>query len=252
MAEDSIRLEKPRIRGKILTNPRVKKGVSPTSAVKEEISINRFSPANTPTQTLPIPEGNSMQHDPSFENDGNPHQAEERTVYANHAMVRVTQQGRVIRLRDVDNDDKANFLIDVTDRVEPNQDVASGKTVRELYPDFDDPEFNNLTGSNNSIIVTVTDKFSPDRTKRIYISHLGELIWDANGKGSFPDYAILEKCGFTNKGHGVFVPFSFNSFRADEFFAREIGDAFTEQQDEDGLPALEDPNVIEANFSIKK
>ncbi|MBI4097367.1 MAG: hypothetical protein HY428_03050 [Candidatus Levybacteria bacterium] len=166
--------------------------------------------------------------------------------------MRVTQKGRVIRLRSVSDVDKANFLIDVTDRVEPNQDVASGKTVRELYPNFEDPKFNNLTGGNNGIIVTVTDRFSPDGAKRVYISHLGELVRDENGKGSFPDYAILKACKFTDEGHGVFVPFSFNSFRADEFFGEELKNAFAEQENADDLPALQDPNVIDVNFTIKK
>ena len=127
----------------------------------------------------------------------------------------------------------------------------STTTIRELYDDFEDPKFNNLRGSNNDIVVTVTNKLSPDGAKRVYISHLGELIWDANGKGSFPDIAVLEKFDFTDEGHGLYVPYSFNSFLADEFFAKEIRNAFTEQQDVANMPALENPGMVDAEFTVK-
>ena len=61
----------------------------------------------------------------------------------------------------------------------------------------------------------------------------------------------LEKFDFADKGHGVYVPWSFNSFRADEFFAKEIGNAFAEQGNQDDLPALQDPHVIDPGFSVK-
>lgn len=203
------------------------------------------------TQVIHQPEGDEMKHDPGFENDDDLHQTEERIMYAGGAEVKITQKGRVLRLVE---GDKANFLVDVTDRVEPNQQMKepeNKKTVRELYPEFEDPDFNDLRGSNNGIIVTVTDRFSPDGEKRVYISHLGELVYDENDKGSFPDIEVLEKFDFTDRGHGLYVPWSFNSFLADEFFAKEIGEAFKEQQDVPDLPALEDPKVIEADYTVK-
>jgi hypothetical protein len=161
------------------------------------------------------------------------------------------QKGRVIRLADQNN--TYNYLIDVTDRVEPNQqkrDPNNPTTVRELYPEFNDEMFNNVRGSNNGIVVTITDRFSPDHQKRIYIAHLGKLVYDDAGKGSFPDISVLEKLKLEDRGHGVYVPWSSNSAEADAFFAKEISEAFSEQTPTD-LPALENPNTIDAPFTVK-
>lgn len=227
---------------------------SPTDDPQMELAAETSSTPeshSTIERVHPIPqlESNDMQDDPSFENDS------DRSIYTNGAEVKVKQKGRVVRLAE---GDKANYLIDVTDRVEPNQQVhdpESTTTVRELYPEFEDPEFNDVRGSNNGIIVTVTNRFSPDREKRVYISHLGELVWDENDKGSFPDIEVLEKFDFTDRGHGLYVPWSFNSSRADEFFAKELGETFKEQEKEQeavtNLPALEDPAIIDTGYTVK-
>lgn len=229
---------------------------SPTADPQMELAVETNStpeshPAIERAHPIPQLESNDIQDDPSFENDSDSHQEEERALYVKGAEVKVKQKGRVIRLTE---GGKANYLIDVTDRVEPNQQVhdpESTTTVRELYPEFEDSEFNDVRGSNNGIIVTVTNRFSPDREKRVYISHLGELVWDENDKGSFPDIEVLEKFDFTDRGHGLYVPWSFNSSRADEFFAKELGETFEEQEVVANLPALEDPTVIEADYSVK-
>ena len=160
----------------------------------------------------------------------------------------MTNKGRAVR---ISNKGKENFLIDVTDRMEPHHNSGSPTAVRDFYPDFDNPQFNNITGGNNGIIVTITDKFSPDRQKRVYISHLGELVRDESGKGSFPNIEVLEQCGFEDKGHGVFVPFSFTAHRADVFFARELRDALTEKPQSTAPPPELQDGSIEASFKIK-
>ncbi|MBI2442757.1 MAG: hypothetical protein HYV40_02505 [Candidatus Levybacteria bacterium] len=249
MAEVNIGSEKPNIPAK---SNILKKGANPPPAAKRQLPTARLAPENSPTQALANPNKRTAHPDYGFKDDGNPIQTEEHTVHTDGKTVRVTQHGRVIRLRSIGDDSKANYLIDVTNQVEPNQkmrDPKSRTTVRELYDNFEDPTFNNVRESNNGIVVTVTDKFDAEGRKRVYISHLGELIWDENGKGSFPDYEILEGCEFRDEG--IYVPYSFNSFRADEFFEREIGQAFSEQKRELAPPALQDPDVIETDFKVK-
>jgi len=95
----------------------------------------------------------------------------------------------------------------------------------------------------NSVRIVKRESMSP---------HLGEFVRDEDGKGSFPNIEVLEKCGFEDKGHGVFVPFSFTSSRADEFFAKELKDALTEKPKADSKPSeLQDGNAIEATFKVK-
>lgn len=121
---------------RIHTNPRVK-GTSPTSQTGLSIST---SSEIAPSPAAPDFDDNT-QYAHDFENDDNPLQAEEHFVYVNGMDLKVTKKGRAVRISDKGKD---NFLIDVTDRVEPNQSTASPRTVHELYPDFENPKFNNI------------------------------------------------------------------------------------------------------------
>ncbi len=200
-------------------------------------------------------ENSSTQHDNNSENDSPKNKLRKIRVFGESFKITdldTAQAGRIVLLQD---GERKNYLIDVTDRFETNQTEQSlqkRKAIKDFYPDFENPEFNNLSGGNNGLIVTITDQLNPDGKKRIYLSHLGQRDPNLTGIGSFPEIAILQELNFKDLGHDLYVPFSSVEEKADELFAQELEAARSEiNSSADNLPEIADSNTLDTKFEIK-